>query len=299
MSTGNADFGHARRKSDRARDARVGDAEPAESGSPDTIVTHAHSALHGRGDYLDDGTPEGDEESDASEADLTDDPETPNVAAPAAQPGRAANSAIPVRSAAAAGAHYGHRSTPRRRRSDGWADHQAPPPRPRRRRGWIAATFIFMLLFGGAAALDWYLWNTAAQWEQRAEMLTEMNYDLGARLSSEQQTTMQLASEIDLLTQQLATSNQKVSALSSEKANAVDESAYYLQQIESLEDSVSSAGGVANALNRCADGQQELIDYLIEAEKYEPEELDAFSRSVRALCAEAESANARLQESLR
>lgn len=186
-----------------------------------------------------------------------------------------------------------------RRRTD-------PPPHEARRRrsrrkgrtGWIVATFIFFLLFGTAAALDYYLWNTTQDWEQRAGELTEINYDLGGRLSSEQQTTMQLNSEIDLLTQQLATSNQTVTALSAEKAGAVDESAIYLQEIEALEGNLNSAGSVANALRRCMDGQQELVGYLRDAENYEPEDLEDFSNSVAELCADARLANDRLQESL-
>lgn len=246
-------------------------------------------------DDLDDGTPEGGDESDASEADASDDPASTPVAIPV-PPVRRARRGID------GGVHDAR--TPRRRRSDepGYRDpsqHRPSRRAPRRgRAGWIAATVVLMLLLGGAVALDWYLWNTTEEWERRSEALTEMNYDLGARLSSEQQTTMQLKSEIDLLTQQLATSNQKVTALSAEKASAVDESATYLQEIEALETDVSSASGVANALHRCVDGQQELVTYLRDAENYEPEELEDFSESVRALCEEAETGNDRLQEAL-
>ena len=187
----------------------------------------------------------------------------------------------------------------RRRRTD--PPIQEPRRRRKRRRsraGWIAATFIFFLLFGSAATLDWYLWNTAQEWEEHARQLTEVNYDLGARLSSEQQTTMQLNSEIDLLTQQLATSNLTVTALSAEKAGAVDESAIHLQEVEALEESLTSAGSAANALQRCVDEQEQLTEYLRDAENYEPEDLEDFSNSVRDLCASAEQANERLQDLL-
>ncbi|WP_062134550.1 hypothetical protein [Demequina aestuarii] len=315
MSTDTDDYGHGRRRSDRAG------AEPAvdEGVRPDANPAHVDDASTpllpeqirtrsdgpapasapshtGRGDAgdADDGTPEGEDESDASEADEIDDPASTPIPPPVSPATRS-------RSRGRRRVDGGVREVAiaqRRRRSDGLVDREPAPGRTPGRRGWIAATIVFMLLFGGAAALDWYLWNTSDEWEERAGVLTDVNYDLGARLSSEQQTTLQLTSEIDLLTQQLATSNQKVTDLSSEKASAVDESAVYQQEIDALETSVSSAAGVANALHRCVDGQQELVTYLRDAENYDPEELAAFSDSVRELCAEAEGANDRLQEAL-
>lgn len=181
--------------------------------------------------------------------------------------------------------HYEPRRTRRRERRRG-------------RAGWIAATFIFFLLFGSAATLDWYLWNTTQEWEQHSNRLTQANYDLGARLAAEQQTTMQLGSEIDLLTQQLATSNQTVTDLSAEKAGAVDQSAIRQQEIEALEGSLTSAGSVANSLHRCIDEQQQLTEYLRNAEDYEPEDLETFTSTVNELCSAAEQANERLQEAL-
>lgn len=186
-------------------------------------------------------------------------------------------------------------------------DHDDGPYEPRRTRrrerrraraGWIAATFIFFLLFGSAATLDWYLWNTTQQWQEHAGKLTEVNYDLGAQLANEQQTTMQLNSEIDLLTQQLATSNQTVTELSAEKAGAVDQSTIRQQEIEALEESLTSAGSVANSLHRCIDELHLLTEYLRDAENYEPEDLENFTATVNELCSSAEQANERLQEAL-
>lgn len=196
-------------------------------------------------------------------------------------------------------AHEDNEVPYRRRRTDR-PQEEARRRRDRRRgrAGWIAATFIFVLLFGSAAALNYYLWNTTQEWEQHAHRLTEANYELGARLSAEQQTTMQLGSEIDLLTQQLATSNQTVTDLSAEKAGAVDQSAIRQQEIEALEGTLANAGSIANALHRCIDEQQQLEEYLRDAENYEPEDLVDFSASVSDLCTRAEQANDRLQESL-
>lgn len=170
--------------------------------------------------------------------------------------------------------------------------------RRRGRASWITATFIFVLLFGSAGFLDWYLWNTTQEWQEHATELTEANYELGAQLSAEKQTILQLNSEIDLLTQQLATSNQTVIALSADKAGAVDQSALRQQEIEALEGTLVSAGSVANSLHRCIDEQQQLAEYLRDAENYEPEDLESLSAGVDELCSSAERANDRLQEAL-
>lgn len=304
------EHGFARRKTDATP------SEHARSTVDDTPADNSHAvdspAVDSSGQdtpsgtaLIDDGTPEDALETDASDADQVGATFSARRARPL-PPQRPETRPIPIvtqveryRAPVEADVFDVDATPPRRRRDD------VPYPQSRRRRrrrsraGWIAATVIFFLLFGSAAALDWYLWNTTSQWEERAAQLTEVNYDLGARLSSEQQTTMQLNAEIDLLTQQLASSNQKVTDLSAEKASAVDESASYLQQIDGLSTSLSNASGVANALHRCVDGQQELVTYLSDAENYEAEDLEAFGESVRELCAAAEAGNDRLQEALR
>ncbi len=313
MTTDTADHGHARRKSDRAGSEPAVDSDGTPVPPTDgpraadeiTLETDPSETALDAEDY--DGTPDGASESDASEADESDDPASTPIVPPTNQLTRGRRRADGgIRTVRGTAADRSFRSThpPRRRRTDEPIDTDSMRRRPARQRsqrgqlGWIATTVVLMLMLGGSVALDWYLWNTTEQWEERSGALTEINYDLGERLSAEQQTTLQLKSEIDLLTQQLATSNQKVTALSAEKASAVDESATYLQEIDGLEEDVSTASGVANALHRCVDGQQELVSYLSDAENYEAEELTDFSESVRALCAEAESANERFQRSL-
>ena len=300
MSTETAeDHGFARRRTDRAT-AEPAVADPAEAtddvapsaasapsaATPPTASSVAPSAASAPGDYDDDDALDTDGESDASEADEADPPE-PSPAL--VEPGLTDPERV-------AGAVRDDGRPHRRRRDDDERD-LAPAPR-RGRAGWIAAVVVLVLLLAGAATLDWYLWRTSNEWEARSEALTAINYDLGGRLSAEQQTTMQLSNEIDLLTQQLATSNQKVTDLSAEKASAVDESAYYLQEIDALEQNVESAAGTASALQRCVDGQQELVTYLQDAELYDPEDLEAFRTSVDELCTQAEEANVRLQDSL-
>ncbi|GIG54320.1 hypothetical protein [Demequina activiva] len=230
---------------------------------------------------LDDGTPESDAdpESDASDSDEADEPGT--VVAP-----------VPAAVAPDGRPH-------RRRKTDPplpAQDHE--PARRGRRAGWIVTTVLLLLLLTGSVLLNWHLWTTTDEWQARADALTDVNYDLGERLSREEQTTMQLGSEIDLLTQQLATSNQRVIDLGASKASAEDASEYASQQIDQLTTSLTNASAVANALHRCVDGQQQLVTYLENPDNYEPEELADYAQSVRQLCAAAESSNEQLREAL-
>lgn len=252
---------------------------PASAGPGEAPSISAVSA-----DDLDDGTPESDSdpESDASDPDEEDAPGTIVPPAP-----------VPATAVAADGRPH------RRRRTDPPEPTAETASAPRgRRAGWIVTVVLLVLLLATSVLLNRHLWITSDQWEARAASLTEVNYDLGEQLSREEQTTTQLESEIELLTQQLATSNQRVVDLSAGKATAEDASEYARQQIEQLTASLTNASAVANALHRCADGQQQLVTYLENPDNYEPEELTEYAESVGQLCEAAERSNEQLREAL-
>lgn len=252
--------------------------------SPASAGLEAPSISAVSADDLDDGTPESDSdpESDASDPDEEDAPGT--IVPPAPVP--------PVAVGSDGRPH-------RRRRSDPPEPSGAAAPAPRgRRAGWIVTVVLLILLLATSVLLNRHLWITSDQWEARSAALTDVNYDLGEQLSREEQTTTQLESEIELLTQQLATSNQRVVDLSAGKATAEDASEYARQQIEQLTASLTNASAVANALHRCADGQQQLVTYLENPDNYEPEELTEYAESVGQLCEAAERSNEQLREAL-
>ncbi|WP_084040246.1 hypothetical protein [Demequina sp. NBRC 110053] len=283
-STGSADDAATEATDDGAG------ARQAEGASAPTRGPHPLSAASA--EELDDGTPESDAdpESDASEAD-EDEP------APAALVEHSASGSVDEDGAP----HRRRRSDPppavfnyaddehERRR-----DHRRERPRRRGRAGWIATSIVLLLLLGVSVALNWHLWNTTEAWEARADELTTVNYDLGAQLSSEQATTMGLESEIELLSQQLATSNQRVLDLSAESQSAIDESTFASQQIDLLEGHLTTATSTATSLQRCVDGQQQLTQYLKTPDDYDPQELAAFEKSVSELCATAEQNQQRM-----
>ncbi|WP_297083449.1 hypothetical protein [uncultured Demequina sp.] len=260
------------------------------SESPDDVTTEEVSPSAASAADLDDGTPESDAdpESDASEADEVDE-----IASATPEASVAAASAV-----ATAGPTTEDGSPHRRRRSDPPPEAPVAAPRRRGRAGWIAASIVLFLLLGAAVALDVHLWRTTDQWEARADELTEANYALGEELSSEQSTTMQLESEIDLLSQQLATSNQKVVDLSAEKASANDASAFANQQIDQLEGYLSQSTAVASAMQRCIDGHEQLAEYLAEPDNYEPEQLSEYASGVTQLCEAAKDSNEALRAEL-
>lgn len=170
--------------------------------------------------------------------------------------------------------------------------------RRRRTRFWPILTISLVLLLAAAGYVIWYLWGTTEQWHQRADDLTAVNYELGQELSDTQARLSVLEGDLDLLGEQLATSNQRLLDVAAENASIIDDQAYASQQLASLADRLSSAGSVAIQLNRCIEEQRRLADYLANAEDYDPDELADYRTSVDELCEPAVSANARLQEAL-
>ena len=60
----------------------------------------------------------------------------------------------------------------------------------------------------------------------------------------------------------------------------------------------AAAGTVASALDRCVQGQDQLIGYLKDASAYDPAQLESFGTQVSGLCQSATDANKALQDEL-
>ncbi len=166
------------------------------------------------------------------------------------------------------------------------------------RRRWqvvAAALGVAVLVLGG---LTIYLWITSDKWAARSASLEGQAYDLGARLSTEQEYVVQQTEQIDILTQQLSTAQQRITELADQSAQAGDDVAYAQQEIQYLNELASLGGSVSLALNRCANEQKTLVGYLQNSENYSAAEIAQFKSSVDALCAAAQSANSQLQSEL-
>jgi hypothetical protein len=162
----------------------------------------------------------------------------------------------------------------------------------------IAVTVVLTLLLIASVWISVHLRNVSLDWEAQVEEIKAQNYDLGARLSEEQTQVVELQSANDQLTSQLKTAQQKVLELADEKAQQGDDVEFYARQIDDLTVALSTAAGVANALDRCIEGKTQLVGYLKEAEKYDPVELEAFEASLKIKCDNAVAANVELQQLL-
>jgi small-conductance mechanosensitive channel len=158
-----------------------------------------------------------------------------------------------------------------------------------------AALGVLVLTLGG---LTTYLWITTDKWAAHSASLEGQAYDLGQRLSTEEEYVVQQTEQIDILTQQLSTAQQSITDLAAQSAQAGDDVAYAQQENQYLNELVSLGGSVSLALNRCVNEQKTLVDYLQNSASYPAEGIAQFKSEVDALCAAAQSANAELQKQL-
>jgi hypothetical protein len=166
------------------------------------------------------------------------------------------------------------------------------------RRRWqvvAAALSVAILVLGG---LTIYLWTASDKWAARSAILEGQAYDIGQRLSTEQEYVVQQTEQIDILTQQLSTAQQRITELADQSAQAGDDVAFAQQEIAYLNELVSLGGSVSLALNRCTNEQKTLVGYLQNSANYSAAEIAQFKSSVDALCAAAQSANSQLQSEL-
>jgi hypothetical protein len=173
--------------------------------------------------------------------------------------------------------------------------HRIPLPERKRWQIVVAALAALLLVSTGFTI---YLWIVSDRWAARADVLDAQAHDIGERLSTEQNYVVQQTEQIDILTQQLTTLQQKVGDLAAQTAQQGDAVAYAQQQVQYLNELVSLGGSVSLALNRCVNEQKTLQDYLKNSDAYSPEDIASFEDSVTKLCSAAQDANAQLQQEL-
>lgn len=167
-----------------------------------------------------------------------------------------------------------------------------------RQRWWIAVTALLVVLLGIAIMLLVQARNVSFAWEQQVVDVKAQNYDLGQRVADEQSQVASLKGEIDKITGQLNTAQQKISDLADDKAQQGDNVEFYARQIDSLTSALSTASNVANSLDRCIEGKNQLTGYMKEKDKYDPTEIADFEASLKIKCDNAVAANVELQRIL-
>lgn len=188
-------------------------------------------------------------------------------------------------------------------------DHKAHPQpgasrargriaKPRRRWPWVVALLVVIGLLVASAMMTYEMRERSLAWSDRVDDIVASNHDLGEQIAEVRSEGVRLKGHIDLLDQQLANAKDTVLKLSDEKAQWRDDTEFAQLQVAATEDLLTTATAVANALQRCTDGQVKLMEYLANADDYEDAELAAYEDSVTELCLNAEQANVDLQKAL-
>ncbi len=175
----------------------------------------------------------------------------------------------------------------------------APPVVVRRRsRGLVAAVAVLSVLLVAALGLGGYLWYAADRWSADSAEWQEQARANGQRVAVLEAELDASNQELASSREQLATATTRITELANEKAQLGDTNAVNQALIDYQQRVSAAAGTVAQALQRCTDGQARLIEYLRTPERFDPDSLQQFADQVTALCQQAQDANTRLQTEL-
>lgn len=170
-------------------------------------------------------------------------------------------------------------------------------PLSERKRWRLIATVSFVVgVVATVGALT--LWVLNVQWQGRADDLTAAAYDMGQNLSDVRSQVVEQQADIDLLTEQLVTSQARVIELADASAQAGDAAAHAQQEIAYYQELAALGGSVALTLNRCVNEHEKLVGYLENPDDYDAGEVAQFKASVNTMCNAAQSANTTLQQEL-
>jgi hypothetical protein len=168
----------------------------------------------------------------------------------------------------------------------------------KRQRLWIVVTSLLGILLIAAGFVIYRLADVSNQWEVQVDDVKVQNFDLGERFAGEQAQVISLQGQVDLVSEQLRTAQQRVLELADDVAQRDDNAEFYARQVTDLTDVLSTASAVANSLNKCVEYEQQLIGYLKAPENYDPLEVATFESGVSKVCAAATAANVDLQTAL-
>lgn len=176
------------------------------------------------------------------------------------------------------------------------------PQRPRRdfrALGWMIAAIVLALAVIALIANSLNYRGLVRDWRDYAAEMDAANHVLGEQVALERKTVQEKTQEIELLSQQLSTAQQRITELADLTAQAGDNVQYFAQEINRLNEVLEASTAVSAALNRCVDGHQELLTYVKNASNYDPQEVAEFEESLATLCERAESAHTDLQKVLK
>ncbi|MGV8965483.1 MAG: hypothetical protein ACOH2F_04315 [Cellulomonas sp.] len=175
-----------------------------------------------------------------------------------------------------------------------------PPPvedlPQRRRRPWALVAVSVLLVI--ALGLVGYLWTTTRGYQDLAASTEDQARVIGTDLATTRTELDGATAELAGVRAQLATAQARITALADEKAQVSDDREAQRQLVDYQQRVSVAAGTVASALERCIQGQDQLIAYLKNAGAYTLADLTTFESQVTGLCQSATEANQSLQDEL-
>lgn len=166
------------------------------------------------------------------------------------------------------------------------------------KRRWIVLTSVLGVLLVVMTAFTIYLWDVSKAWEKQVGDITAVSEDLGSRLAAEQSEVVRQQEQLDVLSEQLSTAQQRITELADLNAQTGDDVQFYVQEINRQRELATTGAAVAAALNRCVEGHKQLVIYIRDADNYDPDELAAYEASLNTLCTNAQAANTTFQQTL-
>lgn len=166
------------------------------------------------------------------------------------------------------------------------------------RKRWIVVSAVLAGLLLASIAFTVYLWDVTSKWQAQVEDVKSQNFELGNELAAQQATSEDLQAQLDLVSGQLDSAQQRVLELADEAAQRGDSTEYYATALADLGDLLAASTAVSSTLVRCVEAQDDLVGYLKNSADYTPAQLTSFESQVNDVCDNAVAAQVELQELL-
>ncbi|MDC5697325.1 hypothetical protein OO014_08655 [Intrasporangium calvum] len=160
-----------------------------------------------------------------------------------------------------------------------------------RRIAWIVTTCLLVLALGASSAAYVYSNNSAREWQVRSQQLSAELADMTAQrqqvqglLDASQAALAETKDSLDEVSGKYNDAAKRIRDLADEKAQAGD-------TVGVLGTAVQRSRSVAVQLDECVAGLQELQDYLIDLDSYDPSVVLRVAEEINVGCDRAQAAS--------
>lgn len=163
--------------------------------------------------------------------------------------------------------------------------------RPRRRWPVVTLTVLLLVSLGVAG----YLYAAATAWEQRAQDLETTARGIGIDLAEIAQERDETVQTLTAAQDELRQADEQLAELADAVAQTGDDREVQRQMANYQAQLSAAASNVAQALESCIQGQDQVIGYLDEIDAWDAESLASFREQVSTYCEQATDAYEQLQ----